>query len=98
MALRAKLTPRARREIERAHAWSRAERPSAPDLVIDEIDAALAQLEESPHIGASYRGPRVGTRRLLLTQTRFHVYYCVRGEELVVLSIWSALRGRGPCT
>jgi hypothetical protein len=96
VTLRAKLTPRARREIERAHAWWRVERPAAPDLLIDEIDAALGTLELSPHIGAAYRSARIGTRRILLTQTRFHLYYCVHGGDLVVLSLWSAVRGRGP--
>lgn len=94
--LRAKLTPRARREIERGHAWWREQRGEAPHLLLDEIDAALDLLERTPHIGTPYRGARVGTRRILLTQTRFHLYYFVRGDELIVLSIWSALRGRGP--
>jgi plasmid stabilization system protein ParE len=94
--LRAKLTSRARAEIQRVDAWWRVQRANAPDLVIDEIDAALALLEQTPHVGSPYRGSRVGTRRLLLTQTRFHLYYYVRSDDLIVLSIWSALRGRGP--
>lgn len=36
-------------------------------------------------------------RRLLLPETRHHVYYRVVGAEHVrVLAIWSAVRGRGP--
>jgi len=39
-----------------------------------------------------------GVRRILLSQSRYHVYYVhdeKRGEVLV-LAIWSAVRGRGP--
>jgi hypothetical protein len=29
-------------------------------------------------------------------KTRNHVYYAVEGAEAVVLSVWGALKGRGP--
>ncbi|UJR82095.1 type II toxin-antitoxin system RelE/ParE family toxin [Sandaracinus amylolyticus] len=94
--LRAKLTPRARGELTRITEWWRAERPSAPELVLDELEAALATLTTAPHLGVAYPRARPGTRRFLLTQTRFHVDYAVRGGDLIVLSIWSSLRRHGP--
>lgn len=37
-------------------------------------------------------------RRMLLVGSRYHVYYIVddANEEVVVLAIWSAIRGRTP--
>ena len=96
MTLRPKLTPRAQRELARVVEWWRAERPSAPELVLDELEAALATLATAPHIGVVYPRARAGTRRFLLTQTRLHIYYAVRGRDLIVLSVWSSLRGAGP--
>lgn len=39
-----------------------------------------------------------GVQRLFLPGTRYHVYYVHDAEarEVVVLAIWSALRGKGP--
>ncbi len=96
MPLATKLTPRARRELERALAFWRSERPAAPDLVLDELEAALTTLADAPHLGVAYVGGRPGTRRALLPQSRMHVYYAIRGEVLVVLSVWAAVRRSGP--
>ena len=35
-------------------------------------------------------------RRVLLRATRYHVYYVVHDEAVIVLSVWSALRGTEP--
>ena len=35
-------------------------------------------------------------RRVLLRRTAYHVYFGLNGDELVVLSVWGARRGRGP--
>ena len=39
-------------------------------------------------------GPTV--RRVLMTTTQNHVYYSVRDNEVVVLSVWGAPKERGP--
>jgi len=62
---------------------------------------AVAELQaaESPQTGRRVKGRRIrGLRRLLLPVTRYHVYYVYRPElaKVVMLSIWSAHRGRGP--
>jgi len=31
-----------------------------------------------------------------MRKTHNHVYYAVEGNEIVVLTVWGALRGRGP--
>ena len=36
-------------------------------------------------------------RRVLMPESRYHVYYRVAGPDHVrVVAIWSAVRGRGP--
>ena len=35
-------------------------------------------------------------RRVLMPTTQNHVYYAVRENEIVVLSVWGAPRERGP--
>lgn len=70
--------------------------PLLPDLLLDELAAALTTLATTPQLGVPYLGGRPGTRRVLLTQTRMHVYYALMNETVVVLSVWSAVRQRGP--
>jgi len=81
MPLATKFTARARRELERALVFWRTERPAAPDLVLDELEATLSTLADAPHLGVRYLGGRPGTRRALLPQTRMHVYYAIRDEN-----------------
>jgi plasmid stabilization system protein ParE len=71
---------RATREIEEIDEWWRANRPSAPDLFITELERMLAAV----------------AHRILLRKTRYHVYYRTRGDTLEVLAVWHAVRGAGP--
>jgi plasmid stabilization system protein ParE len=92
------LAPRAVREAERCAGWWREHRPTARALFEDELRAALDQVRNAPHVGSIYEA--VGGReyrRLLMPETRYHVYYRVVGPDHVrVLAVWSAVRGRGP--
>ncbi|PYU19312.1 MAG: hypothetical protein DMG30_24550, partial [Acidobacteria bacterium] len=64
---------------------------------VDELAAAFDILGHAPHIGRLYRqSPVPDTRRLLLMETRYHVYYVPRGDEVRVLAVWNAQRGVGP--
>ena len=88
---------RAIREIEEVDEWWRANRPSAPDLFIIELERMLGAVALMPTLGAPARNERAqGVRRVLLRRTRYHVYYRVRGDTLEVLATWHAVRGTGP--
>jgi hypothetical protein len=52
----------------------------------------------APLSGTVYRvSDKMEHRRVLLPETRHHVYYRVVAAELVrVVAVWSAVRGRGP--
>jgi plasmid stabilization system protein ParE len=66
-------------------------------LFADELAAAFDIIARTPNIGRSYQHPAVrGTRRILLRQTRYHVYYVASAEAVIVLAVWHARRGVGP--
>jgi plasmid stabilization system protein ParE len=88
---------RAEREVDRIDERWRAERPSAPTLFVDELASAVSLLRTSPDMGVPNRARRGQlVRRVLLEATRYHIYYVVDDEGIEVLTVWSALRGRGP--
>jgi plasmid stabilization system protein ParE len=99
MTLRVRFTPQAEAKAARAIRWWERNRPSSPTLLADELDGCLALLTTAPDLGRPYRHRRVaGLRRVLLVETRHHVYYVHddQADQVVVLAIWSAVRGRVP--
>lgn len=93
-----RLLARAQRDVEGIHEWWRAERPGAPTAFLDELERALRLLAEQPDVAPVFtsRGERV-VRRLLLQESRAHVYYVRTREDVVsVLRVWRAVRGRPP--
>jgi plasmid stabilization system protein ParE len=88
---------RATREIEQIEEWWRTNRPSAPTLFLDELERMVAAAALVPTLGAPARHARAsGVRRLLLRQTRYHVYYRVQLNVLQVMAVWHAARGNEP--
>jgi plasmid stabilization system protein ParE len=88
----------AERQYDRADAWWRQNR-DAKDLFADEFEQALQHLAVAPETGQPYRAKRGKLiRRWRMNKTRYHVYYRHDREKqlLVVYSVWSAVRGRGP--
>ncbi|MGH9318989.1 MAG: type II toxin-antitoxin system RelE/ParE family toxin [Vicinamibacteria bacterium] len=90
-------TPEADGQIRTIDSWWRENRKAAPNLFSEELAAGFELLEAVPNVGRSYKHPSVkSVRRILLRSTRYHVYYVVLGNAVVVLSVWSAVRGSGP--
>ncbi|MBA3506730.1 MAG: type II toxin-antitoxin system RelE/ParE family toxin [Betaproteobacteria bacterium] len=98
MTLRLRITARAAAEIERAaNTWWRENRLAAPNALREDLKAALNLLPQKPCVGVKVAGSRLsGTRRLHLGRIRYFVFYRVKGEDLIVLSVWHSSRGRGP--
>jgi len=72
-------------------------RAAARHLFREELAASFDLLAAAPLCGRSYPHPSIeGIRRLLLRSTRFHVYYTVQLDTVLVLTVWSAFRGSGP--
>jgi len=93
------LSPRAIREAERCARWWYEHRPASRMLFDEELGRALDQIRGAPDLGGVFQSRRNGReyRRVLMPRTRTHVYYRVEGVDQVrVVAIWSAVRGRGP--
>ena len=89
--------PEADRQLEAIIEWWRENRPAAPTLVLDEFKAAVANLTAMPLIGRRVAHPEVKQlRRVLLRATRYHVYYVANDELVMIVAVWSAVRGNGP--
>jgi plasmid stabilization system protein ParE len=57
----------------------------------------LGQLRNDPSIGARYDAALShAVRRARLPKTDYFVYYTVLLDEVFVLAVWSARRGRQP--
>ena len=92
-------TPEADEMALSADHWWLQNRPKAPLLFTEEYGRALSLLEEQPRVGPAYSTyTQAGVRRLLLQKTRFHLYYTydTEADEVVVVAVWSAQRGRPP--
>jgi plasmid stabilization system protein ParE len=84
-------------QIAAIDAWWRVNRTKAPDLFLDELADAFALIEAAPELGRPWTSSEVpGVRRVVMRATRYHVYYRVDPDGVVVLAVWSAVRGRGP--
>ncbi len=94
--MKIRFSARARREAERIHGWWKENRPYARELFIEELAAMLQQIRSQPGLGARYESAGAGVRRVLMRRTRYHVYYAQEGDEVVLVSVWGAERGRGP--
>ena len=93
------VSKRARRQIDKTQTWWAENRPAARGLLLDELAAAEQQLRSAPELGIVYAEHKSGkVRRVLLPKTHHHLYYRYRPDrdELIVLALWGAPRGRGP--
>lgn len=97
MAPRLRIARRAVIEIERAERWWLENRPAAPDALRADLRGAFVLLLRQPGVGVKVGNARLnGVRRLHLGRIRYFIYYQVRNEELVVLSVWHSNRRRQP--
>jgi plasmid stabilization system protein ParE len=90
-------TPTADDDIRAIHAWWTANRTAAPNLFLSEFANAVSLIGAMPLIGKRYRAPGMpALRRYLLRSTRYHIYYTVSSSEVVLLTVWGAVRGTTP--
>jgi plasmid stabilization system protein ParE len=91
-----RLSARARREVTRIDEnWRSA--ADHKNLFADELEAKLAKLADAPNLGPIYdAGTPERIFRTRLERSQYFVYYTHSGDDIVVLSVWSALRGRQP--
>ena len=97
MPLALRIARRAATEIEQAELWWRQNRQAAPEALREDIQGAFTLLLRQPGVGTRVGNTRLsGVRRMYLGRVRYFVYYQVRGDQLVALSLWHSGRGKGP--
>jgi plasmid stabilization system protein ParE len=97
VSLPVRTTPESDAQIREIDDWWRSNRPVAPNVFLDELAASFDVIGHAPHIGRLYRRSLVpGTRRLLLPESGYHVYYLAQTTDVMVLAVWHARRGVGP--
>ena len=83
--------------MERAARWWAANRPAAPGAIADDFEEVKTVLAVQPDVGARSSSLHYSElRRLYLSRVRYHVYYRVAPDKVVVLAFWHASRGTGP--
>jgi plasmid stabilization system protein ParE len=92
-----RISGRAKRELKRLDSWWRSNRDEH-DLFLQEFGEVVELLLVHPRLGRLYPNAtdEVLIRRTLMSTSKYHIYYAENGDELVVVSVWSAVRGRGP--
>lgn len=95
--LAVEITPRAAAQLEGAARWWAGNRPAAPDAIADDFEEAKNLLSLQPGVGArSISRKYPDLRRLYLSRVRYHIYYRIASNKVVVLAFWHASRGAGP--
>ncbi|MCE9584765.1 MAG: type II toxin-antitoxin system RelE/ParE family toxin [Planctomycetes bacterium] len=95
--MRVVVTPEASQQVLRIEEWWRRERTAAPDLFTEELASAFEFIGNAPQAGRRYPHATVAkVRRVLLRSSRHHVYYRIHDKDVIVLAVWSAVRGSGP--
>jgi plasmid stabilization system protein ParE len=97
LRLRLHVVPTARRHIETAAGWWRANRQGAPRLFREELSRAFDLITEQPDIAPIASEVDVASvRRFHLSRIRYHLYYRRRGDAVEVLALWHSSRGSAP--
>lgn len=99
MTFRLHTSRRAGRQIREAAGWWQHNRDKAPFAFAEDLDDALHLIVELPRVGEPVQhAAMAGVRRLLLTRTRYHLYYVVNDATMTVeiLTLWHTSRARPP--
>jgi len=90
-------TPEANLQLFQIELWWAHNRDKAPDLFERELERTFDLISRFPAAGKSYPHPtEPHVRRILMVESEFFVFYREEDDHVVVMSIWSAVRGRGP--
>ena len=95
--MKVELSDRALLEMQRIDvSWRKG--ASSPDVFLDELEELVEWIESTGVIGPVYDAKaNRRVHRLLLEKSEYHLYLARKSEDLiVVVSIWSARRNRGP--
>ena len=93
---RVRFTTTARGHVDAERSWWLENRDHR-EIFATEIEKALEVLAILPGVGTPYAGAGVpGIRRVYLRRIACHLYYVFDDEQVVIMALWGARRGRGP--
>jgi hypothetical protein len=90
---------RAQEQANDMEAWWVENRPAAPTLFVDELEATFRYICRVKSAGVRWPTPRhPNMRRILMPRTNNHVYFVVddKTEIVHVYAVWGAPKGRTP--
>jgi len=99
VSFRLRTSRRAGRQIREAAEWWLLHREKRPLAFSEDLDDALHLIAELPRVGEPVQHAATpGVRRLLLTRTRYHLYYVVdeAARTVELLTLWHTSRARPP--
>ena len=97
--VRIEFSPDALEQIRAVHDWWRIHRAAAPELLREELAAALEIVTSSPNAAKAYSLSAIpGLRRVLMPRTRYHLYFTFHEQRALIFvhALWHASRGHGP--
>ena len=84
MSYRVLVRIRAQRDIDTAREWYERHSPVLGEHFVDEIDAVIRTITETPVI---YQRVHKDIRRAMTRQFRYAIYFIVKGDRLSVLRV-----------
>jgi plasmid stabilization system protein ParE len=82
--MRVSFHPAADAEVERAQAWYEERSVFAAAGFLQELTRAVQRLRSTPQL---HPPPEHGTRRILLEQYPFSLFYILRSEEIFIVAV-----------
>lgn len=76
----------ARARLAEIRAYVALDKPEAAERLATRIVAVVEALRSHPHLGRA--GAEPGTRELIIGGTPYSILYRVRGNRVVILTIW----------
>jgi toxin ParE1/3/4 len=78
--------------LREIHAYVALDKPAAADRLATRIIAVVEALRNHPHLGRT--GAHPGIRELIIGGTPYSVLYRVRGQRIVISTIWHAAQSK----
>ena len=95
MSLLVVVDEEAERELEAARDWYESQRTGLGREFILAVDAAVADIGQTPGLPVPHVSETLGVRRVLVRRFPYAVVYRVRGEEVRILAFAHAKRRPG---
>jgi hypothetical protein len=98
--VKTRLAEPAKLQARKMHRWWRKNRLKSPKLFALELREVRRRIAEKPDLGQIFAVRRGGVivRRILMEQTRTHVFYEILESQstIMIVTLWGAVKGTDP--